>query len=79
MLSVLCYAGGVGTLGYFLMYAGLKRVRAASASAVSYLEVVGGVVIGVLVFREPISARMLVGAALIVLATVVVRTADPKR
>jgi drug/metabolite transporter (DMT)-like permease len=76
MVAVGCYAGLVGTLGYFIMYAGLKRVRPATASALSYLEVAAGAVLGVVAFHEPVGIRMILGAVCIIVAASLVRTRD---
>ena len=73
MISVICYGGVVGTLGYFSMYSGLKRVKASTAAALSYIEVVAGASLGIIFLQEPIGPRMVVGAALIVMATFLVR------
>jgi drug/metabolite transporter (DMT)-like permease len=68
-----CYGGLLGCGGYYLLYSGLRRVSASMASVLCYVEVVGAGFLGVVVFGEPVTWRMLVSAAMILTAAFLVR------
>lgn len=67
-----CYGGILGCFGYYLLYAGLKRVRAATAGVLSYVEVLFAGVLGVVVFGEQITLQMLASAAMILSAALLI-------
>lgn len=67
------YGGVLGVVGYCLLYMGLRRVSSATASILLYTEVVGACILGVLVFGESVTLRMLVSAAMILTAAYLVR------
>jgi drug/metabolite transporter (DMT)-like permease len=63
--SVLC-----GIVGNSLFYAGLRRVPAASASALMYLEPLTGALLGQLVFGEALGPLGMLGGAIVLVSGV---------
>lgn len=63
----------IGFAGYYLLYFGLSRVKASVASILSYTEVVTAGLLGVVVFSETLSLRMVAGALLILIPATLVR------
>jgi len=55
---------GIGT--YFLFFYGLKRLKAATASALMYMEVVSAIILGVWIMNEELSLTMILGGIMIV-------------
>lgn len=55
----------IGFLAYWLLYYGMARVPAILASILCYMEVISATVIGVIVFGEAITWRVVVGGSLI--------------
>ncbi|MGW1819152.1 DMT family transporter [Streptomyces sp. NPDC002125] len=68
-LGLILYLGAVPTaLAYTLFFAGLKAVRATTASVVALVEPLTAALIGVLVLGERLSASVLTGTALLLLS-----------
>lgn len=68
-----CYGGLLGCGGYYLLYAGLRRLPSATASILCYIEPVSACILGWVVLGESLTWRMLVSAALILTAAFLVR------
>ncbi len=63
------YAILIGVLVFSLFFFGLKRLKAAVASALMYIEVVSAALVGYLLLGEPISLLVMGGAVLILSAS----------
>ncbi len=63
----------VGLVGYGMVYYGLARLKASTASVLAYNEVVSAGVFGFLIFSERWGAQSWLGAACILLAAALVR------
>jgi len=74
LIWLVCYGGVLGCVGYYALYAGLKRVRAATAGVLSYVEVLFAGVLGVVVFGESITLQMLGSATMILSAALLIST-----
>lgn len=61
--------------GSLLFYSGLKRLTAATASILTYLEIVSATAVGVFAFHESVGALAAAGAVLVFAAGVVVLSA----
>jgi DME family drug/metabolite transporter len=72
-VGLLGYLGAVPTaLAYALFFAGLRTVRAATASVVALLEAVTAAAVGVAALHEHLGAAALAGAVLLLASVVVV-------
>jgi drug/metabolite transporter (DMT)-like permease len=71
---LVCYGGVLGCFGYYLLYAGLKRVRAATAGVLSYVEVLFAGVLGVFVLGEHVTPHMVASTAMILSAALMITT-----
>ncbi len=67
------YALLVGLIGYGVFFQALRRVRASTASFLAYIEVISGIAFGVLLFNEVFSWNELVGGAMILMASVLLK------
>lgn len=72
VMWLVCYGGVLGCVGYYTLYAGLKRVRAATAGVLSYVEVLFAGGLGVVVFGESVTLQMLVSATMILSAALLI-------
>lgn len=63
----------LGTLGAYLFFFGLKHLKAGTASALSYVEILSALLLSVFLMKETITWNMALGGAMIVLATVLLR------
>lgn len=63
----------LGTMGFFMFFYGLKHLKAATASALSYIEIVSATLLGVFVMGEKLTWNMFLGGAMIIMATVLIR------
>jgi drug/metabolite transporter (DMT)-like permease len=63
---VLCGALVCGLLAGTLFYTGIRYVRSAQASVLTYLEPLVGTLAGVFAFHEPLGPTSVLGAALVV-------------
>ena len=63
----------VGVVGYGLFFYALKQVRASTASFLSYLEVISGILFGVFLFQEILSWNEIAGGTMIILSSVLLR------
>jgi len=62
----LTYGLIIGVIGFGLFFYGLKQLKAVTASALMYMEVVSAVLFGVWFFNETLSTPMIIGGLLIV-------------
>lgn len=63
----------IGVVGYGLFFYALRQVRASTASFLSYLEVISGVLFGVILFHESLSWNEIAGGTMIILSSVLLR------
>jgi drug/metabolite transporter, DME family len=78
--GLLGYLGAVPTaLAYALFFAGLRTVRAATASVVALLEALTAAVVGVAALHERLGAPAGAGAAVLLASVVVLAAAEPGR
>lgn len=66
---ILVFVLGIGVLAFGLYFNALKQMKAATLSYLSYLEVVVATSYGIFFFNETLTPHFIVGAALIVLST----------
>jgi drug/metabolite transporter (DMT)-like permease len=67
------YGITLGLGAYGLLFYGLSKVRGSSVSVLSYVEVVIATILGVTIFHEEVTWRMLLGGAMIIFAAAMVR------
>jgi drug/metabolite transporter (DMT)-like permease len=67
----------VGIIAFALFFSALKRLAASTVSILAYLEVIFGLTLSVLIINEPITWNMVLGGAMIIIATLSIkRTKD---
>ncbi|MFH0875155.1 MAG: DMT family transporter [archaeon] len=57
--------------GYYLMNLGIKKVEANIAGILTVVQTLGGIIIGVLLYNEPMAAFEIVGSGLIILSIII--------
>ena len=67
------YAVLVGVVGFWLFFYALKRVFASTASFLSYIEVVSGILFGIFLFNEVLTWNEIAGGSMIMGASVLLR------
>jgi drug/metabolite transporter (DMT)-like permease len=67
---VTIFALTIGLLAFGLFFQALRKMKASTLSYLSYLEVVVASLYGILLFDEAITAQLVIGAVLIILATI---------
>jgi len=67
------YAVLVGVVGFWLFFYALKRVFASTASFLSYIEVVSGILFGIFLFNEVLTWNEIAGGSMIIGASVLLR------
>jgi len=67
------YAVLVGVVGFWLFFYALKRVFASTASFLSYIEVVSGILFGIFLFSEVLTWNEIAGGSMIIGASVLLR------
>jgi len=72
------YGAFIGLVGFGLFFSGLKQIRASTASVLTYVEVVSGILFGILLFKEVLEWNVIVGGALIIASTVFIKKDLPK-
>jgi len=70
------YSFLIGFIGFMLFFAGLKKIKASTASLLSYAEVVSAVILAAIFFRETVTFAMLIGGAIILTVSYFVRKTD---
>lgn len=63
----------IGIVAFYLFFFGLKKLKAATASALMYMEVVSALTLSVIFYDEQFSAEMLLGALLIVSSSLLLK------
>lgn len=66
------YAILIGLLAYIPYYFGLKHLKASVVSLISYLEVVSGILFGVLLLHETLTLNIIAGAVLIIVSALLI-------
>ncbi|MFO8233891.1 MAG: DMT family transporter [Bacteroidales bacterium] len=67
------YAVLVGVVGFWLFFYALKRVFASTASFLSYIEVVSGILFGIFLFNEVLTWNEIAGGSMIIGASVLLK------
>ena len=70
---VIFYAVLVGIIGYALFFSALKRIKASTASFLSYIEIISGITFGILFFNEAVKTNVVIGGILIIISTVLLK------
>lgn len=58
----------VSILGFWLIIKGLKYTEASIGSLISLLEIIVSIVLGIIIFKEPLTTKVLLGAIFIIIA-----------
>ncbi|MBI2655603.1 DMT family transporter [Candidatus Woesearchaeota archaeon] len=72
------YALLIGLLAYIPYYFGLKHLKASIVSSISYLEVVSGILFGVLLLHEALTLNVIIGGVLIAGSTLLIKNSYAK-
>lgn len=67
------YAILIGIIGFGLFFSAIKRIKLSTASILSYVEVVSGVLFGIIFFNEILTWNIVVGGTLIVTASILLK------
>jgi drug/metabolite transporter (DMT)-like permease len=67
------YAFAVGVVGFGLFFFSLKRIKASNASFLAYIEVPSAVLFGVFLFHEVLSWNEILGGAMIIGASLMLK------
>lgn len=70
---LLIFGSSIGILAFGLFFSALKKIKAATVSMMSYLEVLFATTYGVLVYHEQLSWNFLLGGSLIIAATLLLK------
>ena len=72
----LCIGHGtvIGVVMFMMFFFGLKHMPASRTSMITYVEVIGGILLGYFVLHEEISLPMIIGACIILGGSVLLRT-----
>ncbi|MBU1171719.1 MAG: DMT family transporter [Proteobacteria bacterium] len=62
------YAFLIGVVGFGLFFSGLQKIDASRASFLTYVEVVSGIIFGVVFFNETLSWNIIAGGSLVLLS-----------
>lgn len=73
---VLCLGHGsiIGVLMFLMFFFGLRHLPASRTSMITYVEVIGGLMLGYFVLEEHISLAMIIGAGIILGGSILLRT-----
>ena len=72
------YAILIGLIGFSLYFSALMKIKVSTASFLSYMELVSGVIFGVILFHEKLTWNMTLGGLLIVASTLLLRKEEMK-
>lgn len=70
---VTVYALLIGMVGFGLFFSALKKIKASTASSLSYFEVVSAILFGIIFFKEVLTWNVVVGGLMIVVSTILMR------
>ena len=73
------YGCTIGLVAYGLLFYGLSKTKGSIASVLTYLEVVVTTILGIVIFHEECTWRLLVGGTMIVFAAIMARTGAEER
>lgn len=62
------YSSLIGLIGFTMFFSALKKIKASVASNLSYIEILSGILLGVIFFKEKITWNMIAGGLLIILS-----------
>ncbi|MEM8965211.1 MAG: DMT family transporter [Bacteroidota bacterium] len=72
---ILLFSVSIGVLAFGMFFQALRKMQASTLSYLSYLEVVIASLYGILLFDETITIQFVIGAMLIIIATLLFRKA----
>lgn len=67
------YAILIGVIGFGLFFSALKQINASTASLLAYVEVISGIVLGIILFNEVLTWNIVVGGLLIISSAMLIR------
>lgn len=67
------YAILIGIVGFGLFFSAIKRIKLSTASILSYVEVVSGVLFGIIFFNEILTWNIVIGGTLIVTSSILLK------
>ncbi len=67
------YAILIGIVGFGLFFSAIKKIKLSTASILSYVEVVSGVLFGIIFFNEILTWNILLGGTLIVTSVILLK------
>ena len=67
------YAAMAGVVGFGLFFSALKKIKASTASILSYVEVLSAILFGVLFFSEVLTQGMIIGGSMILLSAYMIK------
>jgi len=62
------YALLIGVLGFGMFFSALQKIKASTASFLTYIEVVSAIVLGIIFFNESLTIYMVIGGMMIILS-----------
>lgn len=70
------YGLSTGFLGFYCFFAALNQLKASTTAIFCYLEVLSTILFGVIIFQEQLSPNVIVGASLVLGASIFLKTKD---
>jgi drug/metabolite transporter (DMT)-like permease len=67
------YAFLIGVMGFGLFFSALRKVKASTASFLSYIEVISGVLFGVFLYHEILTWNVVAGGMLIIASSILLK------
>ena len=64
--GAITYAIFIGLIAYILFFSALKKINASIASHLAYIEVIGAVFFGIIIFKEVLTWNIIVGGLFII-------------
>ncbi len=72
------YSVIIGICAFLLWFSALKKIKASTAALLSYVEVIGAIILGVLILNESITWNMLIGGVIILTVSYFARKTEPE-
>lgn len=66
----------IGVIGYWLFFSALKKVKASTASVLVYVELIGSIILGIIIFNEKLTFNMIIGGLMIIIASILLRKSE---
>ncbi|MCK5476678.1 MAG: DMT family transporter, partial [Candidatus Aenigmarchaeota archaeon] len=65
----IAYGTFIGLVAYIFFFSALKKIKASTASHLTYVEVVSAIIFGMIIFKESLTWNVIVGGLLIITST----------